>query len=176
MFESITKGPALMTIKNFKEGIRLNSFRLEKLTDGTIRRKRQLGMERPRTPLYGRGDDVKDRSYINMLRMRKLINGHKVFVSVAMHHSGAIRLRDLFVVHEFGTIIKGAHGQFIRIPARPAFKKAQQRTLRQMKAREPSGSDVKRAINQIINTGNTGATLKIIDRIEEGLKKFEATD
>lgn len=169
-----TKRDAENMVKNFQEGIRQNSFRLEKLKDGTIKRKRDLGYSHPKTPLYGKGDEQKKNSLINSLRVKKIKNGHKVYVSIAKHWSGKIKLDDLMTVHNGGTIIKSKSGSLIRIPARPAFFKAYQRTL--IKKRESEFKDnqtMRLLINQYIKDGKKSQIKKETERTIEGLKKFE---
>jgi len=171
VFMSMTKRNARLFNKNFKEGIKQNSFKLEKLADGTIIRKRQLGMELPETPLYGKGDDRKKDSYINMLRIRKLKNGWKITISKQMHWSKKIKLDYLYNIHEFGALIKRGNG-IVRIPARPAYQKAYEMTLKQLAKLEPKGSGVKTAINQLINTGKQDLLNKINERMAKQYSDF----
>lgn len=171
LFSAIRKKDAGRYMKNFHDGIKNNSFRLKKLEDGTIARKEGQGMEFPRTPLYGRGDDKKDRSYVNMMRIRKLKNGWRVKPSIAKHYSGNVKLRTLFFVHEFGTIIKQGD-TMIRIPPRPAALKAFNKTLRQENKDENSGI-VKKAIKKYIQDGKKNAIFQQQLQLEKGLKKFE---
>lgn len=175
LFLSIRKGDALTLVKNFKKGIKTNSLGLEKLKDGTIKRKRSLGMELPETPLYGKGDGDKNRSYINMLRLRKLKNGYKVAPSWAKHWNSDLKLEDLYTIHEFGTIIKGAYGQLIRIPARPALLKSYEQTLKDISKKDNSQM-VKRAITGYINDAKTTQFKIEIDRAIKGLEQFEDFD
>ena len=123
------KATALSFIKSFHDGIKNNAFGLKKLKDETIERKRRLAMELPEVPLYGRGDDKKDRSYVNMLRLRKLKAGYRVYPSKAMHYSKKVKLDKLLYVHEHGAILKGAGDTLIRIPPRPALKLAYRQTM-----------------------------------------------
>lgn len=167
---SLLKRDSLKLVNNFREGIKQNSFRLERLKDGTIQRKRRLGYERPRTPLYGKGDEKRDKSYMNLLRIRKLKNGYKVYPSIAKHYSGRINLRLLFYVHEFGTIIKRGNSM-IRIPPRPALLKAYNRYLRSIKKDEKSKT-VRKAINKYIRDGNEQHFVKEQEHILRGLERF----
>jgi hypothetical protein len=171
LLSAIRKKDASRYIKNFHDGIKNKSFRLKKLERGTIIRKERMGMEFPRTPLYGRGDDKKDRSYVNMMRMRKLKNGWRVKPSIAKHYSGKVKLRTLFFVHEFGAIIKQGE-KMIRIPPRPAALKAFNKTLKQEKKQE-NAPLVKKAINKYINTGREQAIFQQKLQLEKGLNKFE---
>jgi hypothetical protein len=127
--KSVYRKNANEFIKVFKDGVRSETFNLKKLKVGTIQRKASAGFPQPETPLYGLGDMMKDRSYINMFRIREVINGYLVQPSIAKHWSGKISLRNLFLVHEFGATIKRGKS-LVRIPARPAVKKAYTRFLR----------------------------------------------
>lgn len=151
-------------IENFQDGLRKNSFKLPPLKPETVRRKTAQGLPKPRVPLYGQGDQEDEKSYINMLRIRKLKNGYRVYPSWAKHHSGDIELRTLFWIHEKGAVIRQMRGGkivVIRIPPRPAFRKAYLRTLRQIRQRETS-KDVRRAITRLINTGDKSGLVRLI--------------
>ena len=148
---AIVKKDALNLMNNFHNGIKQNSFRLAILADETIEKKVGLGLERPETPLYAFGDEKKEKAYLNSLRIRKLKNGWRVFVSRGMHHSGRISLIRLYGIHEFGAIIKKGD-RLIRIPPRPALHKAFLRTLRQRKLKEDS-KIVRKAYTQFLNKG-----------------------
>jgi hypothetical protein len=138
VFRSAVKRDALLTIQNFKEGIKKNSLGLVKLKDGTITRKRRDGMTKPTYPLYGLGDERKKDSYMNMLRIKENPNSVVVSPSKKKHHSQNITLKKLWFVHEHGMTIKGKGGALIRIPARPALKKAFNRAMHKRKIRETS--------------------------------------
>lgn len=169
-----TQRDSLNMIKTFQDGIRQNSFRLVKLVDGTIQRKKYLNYSHPRTPLYGQGDEKKKNSYINMLRIRKLKNGHKVYASNAKHWSGNLKLNDLMTVQEFGTIIKSKSGTLIRIPARPAFMKAYNRILiRKKETQFKDNQTIRLLLNQYIKDGKDAHIKKETERTIAGLKKFE---
>ncbi|MCK5603984.1 hypothetical protein KAR91_19005, partial [Candidatus Pacearchaeota archaeon] len=90
-----SKRDALTMMKNFHDGIKQNSFRLEKLADSTIKRKRAMAMIKPNVPLYGKGDAKKKTSFANMLRVRKLKSGYTVFASKAKHHDADMKLNDM---------------------------------------------------------------------------------
>ncbi len=164
-----TKQDAILLIEAFQDGIRNNSFGLIPLQPATIARKARQGLPRPRNPLYGRGDEVDRKSYLNMLRLRKLKNGWKVFPSWGKHHTSELSLRSLLQVHERGTIIKQVRGNktvLIRIPPRPALRKAHERFLRRRRKRELA-QDMKRAISAFIKTGNTAVFNQINKRGQE---------
>jgi hypothetical protein len=146
----------------------MNNFGLQKLADWTIQRKMTQGMERPQVPLYGMGDDKKDDSYINGLRLRKLKDGYKVFFSRKKHWSGELTLEDLYQIHENGAVFKKGETVII-IPPRPAFRKAFVRTLKQLKAQE-TADDVKRVYSQYIRTGQAS----IVNNYNRHLSKVSA--
>ncbi len=117
---------AKMFVKTFQDGIRTESFRLKPLKLSTIARKASRGLPQPETPLYGLGDESKDRSYINMFRIQEVRDGYLASPSRAKHWSGNIQLRVLYMIHEFGATIKRGK-TLIRIPPRPAVQKAYNR-------------------------------------------------
>jgi hypothetical protein len=167
---SATKRNAMGMVFNFQNGIRMNNFGLEKLKDGTIQRKSSQGMERPQVPLFGAGDDRKDDSYINGLRLRKLKNGYKVFFSKKKHWSGTITLDVLHRIHEDGAVFKRGETVII-IPPRPAFRKAFIRTLKQLKAQE-TASEVKKVYADYIRSGQKST----VDKYNRFLEKVVAID
>ena len=145
------KKDAYALINEFRTGIAHNSFRLQKLKSSTIAQKRRKGYRKPATPLYGVGEGS-NKSYMNMMRVNRQRNGWRVQVSRGMHHSGTVSLKTLFNVHEYGTIIRIGK-RVIRIPPRPAFRKAYERMLRRTKRTEPT-EQVSAAIQQYINHGS----------------------
>jgi hypothetical protein len=165
---------ALRTIKNFHDGIKKMSFGLERLKDNTIKRKMREGMAIPDAPLYGKGDEKKDNSYVNMLRLKKIDiqgrNGYKVFPSVKKHWKANLPLNVLLRVHELGTIINN-HGKLIRIPARPALEMAYEKTLTERKKLEPSRM-VKKAILDYINKAEWENIEAQGKRYADSLKEF----
>lgn len=141
-------------INTFKEGIKNNSFGLQRLESITVLSKRRKGYPKPKTPLYGKGE-AEERSYINMLKIRKLKNGQwRLFPSWARHWSGNIQLRELLIIHEKGALIRTKNGKLIRIPPRPAFLLAGNRYMRGKRKQETSQM-VKQAITEWINTGKS---------------------
>ena len=118
--DTTTKKDAIGLIRVFREGIIRNSFRLKALGGKTIARKTAKGLPKPKTPLYAFGE-LEDKSYLNMMRIRRLKKGYRVAPSWARHHESQLKLRDLFIVHEYGTVIIKKDGTVIRIPPRPAF-------------------------------------------------------
>jgi len=141
-------------INAFKNGIRENSFGLEPLNENTISQKKGKGFSKPETPLYGKGDDRKRDTYINMLRIKKLNNGYKIYPSNGKHWKSKLKLSDLFKVHEYGAVITTAKA-VIKIPPRPALLLAYRKQLSEMKKRKKETSrEVKRAMTEYINSGN----------------------
>lgn len=156
--DAFAKRDAQEVERFFREGIARDQFRLNRLAESTIRRKRRKGYPRPKTPLYGKGGD---RSYQQMMNVTKRGQSWVVRPSTATHHSGRIKLSTLFRVHEFGTTIR-QKGRTIRIPPRPALQKAYNKHLRRKRRQDPA-AEVRSAINELINTGNA-ARLREIER------------
>jgi len=155
------KNRAVNLIETFRKGIRSDIFGLRRLRPATVKRKSRRGLSKPTTPLYALGDQEK-RSYINMMRIRKLKGrGYRVAQSRAKHHESELQLRHLFVVHEYGTVIRMRGGQLIRIPPRAAFANAFQSMMLQLRNFEPPASEVRRAIVKYINTSRED----LIDRV-----------
>lgn len=153
--------------KIFHDGIAFNQFRLEALADLSIKGKKSKGYSKPKTPLYGAGDDQGNRSYANMLNLTKTRNGWKLHPSTRKHHSGKITLRKLFQIHEFGAIIKkkdkNGETKLILIPPRPAFLLAYRKWLTKRKRQgKETAKEVLSAIQEAIS-GATDNKLKILD-------------
>lgn len=174
VFESALKRDALRTIREFKEGIKKNSMGLVRLKDGTIERKRKMGYDHPTYPLYGKGDDQKLNSYVNMLRIHKKRNGFVVHPAKDMHWSGNITLRKLWDVHEHGRIIKRGNG-FIRIPARPALTKAFNRAMKQRQMSETK-KIIKTAIVLYLVKKNPMYLKMAMAFFLKGLSQYETRD
>ena len=163
-----SKRDAIAMINNFHSGIKSNNFGLEKLADGTIQRKATQGMERPQVPLYGKGDDKKDNSYINGLRLKKIKNGYRVYFSKGKHWSGNLSLEDLYFIHENGAVIKRGDA-LILIPPRQAFSKAFARTIKQRRNKETSAK-VRAAYAEYLRTGSKeriNTLNRFLERVEE---------
>lgn len=170
------KRDAIGFIEEFQKGIKSNNFGLRKLQKATIDGKIRMKYDKPETPLYGLGDRS-EKSYINMLRIRKLKNGWKVYPSWAKHHDSQLALRDLLIVHEYGCTITMTNGTIVRIPPRPALFKAYQRVLiKQRRDKRETSREVKTAMTEYINTGKK----LLIDKIEKrdlmGHKDYEKND
>ena len=176
--DTTSKKDAIGLIRVFREGIKKNSFRLKTLHPQTVENKNEKGLSRPRTPLYALGDE-EENSYINMLRIRRLKRGYRVAPSRAKHHESQLKLKDLFVVHEFGTVINvtpkmraylhyiGIHlkagTNVIRIPPRPAFFYAFRRYMAQKKKMDIA-PEVKKAMANYVMTGKENLLKKITER------------
>lgn len=166
IINTYAKRDAEETIKEFKKGIKANNFRLEPLKPRTIAQKSSMGYEKPRTPLYGAGEQ-EDKSYINMMQIRKIKKSknqvsYKIYPSWAKHHKAKISLKDLFIIHEYGTTIRTKKGT-IRIPARPAFFSAYRRYLNK-RSRLDRATEIKKAITKYINTAREDLIKKIGER------------
>jgi hypothetical protein len=154
--------------KIFQEGISKNKFNLEKLAHVTILNKTKKGYDRPRTPLYGKGEKSKD-SFMNMMLIRKLKNGWKLYPSWRKHWSGNIKLVDLFKIHERGAKIKRGNG-ITQIPPRPALRMAY-RAFQSLEKRRADNfkTKIKEAIRAYINKGDKSKLNKLIKLMDEKL-------
>jgi hypothetical protein len=141
-------------IKNFREGIQNNSFGLEPLQPDTIRGKKRRGYKRPTSPLYGLGLEGA-RTYTSNIRIYKIKNGWRVNILDVKHHRANVSIKTLFNVHEKGAVIDTGKA-VIRIPARPAFRRAYEKTLADRKGNEPSAA-VLEAITGAINGSGADA-------------------
>jgi len=156
-----TKKNILEIKKLFHDGIKDDTFGLEDLAESTIKRKTSQGFSQPDTPLYGKGDEDKERSYVNMLNVRKLKNGWKLYPSWKKHWTYKIQLRELLYIHEHGAkIIRG--DKIIQIKPRPAFLLAYRRWLSQSKQGTKS-KELKKALIKYINE----ADRKLMKRFED---------
>ena len=78
-------------------------------------------------------------------------------------------MKDLFVVHEFGTVIRqdrGGKEVLIRIPPRPAFFYAYRRYLGRMR-RAADAKEVKKAMTEYVQNGKRRLLAKIQERSED---------
>lgn len=157
------KQDAQKLIKIFHDGIKKDEFGLDILAAATVSAKKKKGFKKPETPLYGKGDDEEKKSYVNLLRIKKLPDGWKVYPSWAKHWDVDVRLDTLFHIHEFGATLQRKDGTLIRIPARPAFLMAYKKMLTQKGSDDRETSRiVKKAIKAYINNAQ---------KIDEVLKK-----
>jgi hypothetical protein len=147
-----TKQRAIQVVRAFRKGIISDGLGLKPLADTTIKRKQKMGFTKPSTPLYGKGRRARDRAYINSLNIRTLKKGYTIRPSKRIHHSSGMKLSDMFMVHEYGTVIKTKFAT-IRIPPRPALLKARDRVLTTMSKKEVS-KIVRRAYEMAIRRGD----------------------
>lgn len=169
MADTFTLRDANELIKIFQEGIRDGTFDLEPLAPGTVASKRRAGLQRPRTPLYGQGDDQK-RSLLNALLIRRTKNGYRVAPRAARHHTAALRLKQLLDIHENGAVIR--HGdRVIRIPPRPAFTMAFRRLLIRLRRRDPA-PEVVRALTSLVNDASDKLVRRLSDVSESDRAHF----
>lgn len=184
MFKATLHRNALLTMKNFKVGITTRSFGLQKLKNGTIKRKKGSGMERPDTPLYGVGDEQKRNSYINMLRIKNIKGGYMVSPAKTKHWSRKIDLYRLWRVHELGTTINlGARTSIkthiargktlIRIPPRPALLMAFRKTMNNRNIKRDARI-LKNALKKYAESGKKSILLRTEKNFTRGLMKYEA--
>ncbi len=180
---SIQKYYALKLIENFHEGIRQNSLGLKKLEDGTVKRKVREGYPYPEAPLYGAGDEKRDRSFMAMLRIDMLSKGYKVYPSRKKHWKSKLSLYGLFILHEYGGWIRKRNapkegmtmGDLIRIPARQPLTKAFKKMMKDRSKKDPSRK-VKNAILRNINNAEDIQFAKEVHRWNEQLRKYEVKD
>jgi hypothetical protein len=146
--DAFTKRDAEDFIKNFRAGLRNNSFRLEPLRPETMRRKKRQGYSRPASPLYGLGLEG-TRTYTSSVRIYKIKQGWRVNVLDVKHHEADVSVKTLFHIHEHGAVINTGKA-VIRLPARPAFRRAYEQTLARHTAKEKS----KQVLDAIAHTIN----------------------
>jgi hypothetical protein len=141
----LLKDEAHMIQGFFQDGIAKGTFNLKPLKQGTIDGKTRQGYDKPSTPLYGKGDWRKGRrdSYVNMLRLRQIKDGWRVYPSTQMHWSGALPLNIMLDIHEKGrTIMRGETA--IKIPKRPAFMMAKRKYAALKRNRKEMFTDMAR--------------------------------
>lgn len=168
MLKTAAKRDAQGVIDLFKDGIENSTLRLRKLKPRTVDEKARKGYQLPGTPLYGVGlDDPK--TYINMLEVRNVGNRqYEVLPKKGFHHQEPddtrtpIKLKDLFDVHEYGTVIANGFGMgiLIRIPARPALRYAYRLYMR-LRAKADPALAVRVAIAKYIREGDVQALARI---------------
>jgi hypothetical protein len=153
VISGMLKKDAIKFISMFHKGIKSNSLGLYELAEATKKAKENLGYLKPETPMYGKGDQNKKKSYVNMLRIRRLKNGWKVFPSWGKHHKANMILRELLKKHETGFTIKKGD-TVTRIPPRPAFLITKNNFLTGFK-QEQKNKKISREINKYIKTGKS---------------------
>ena len=170
----LVKRDLIQINKIFHDGIQQNILGLDKLADLTGMRKIAKGYERAMSPLYGLGDQDKQRSYSNMMIIVPIKDGWKLRPKNLLHHSGKLKLKDLLTIHEHGAIIKRKKKDgtevLIRIPPRPALLIAYRKWLVERRKKEPKNADVvRKAISNYINTGKDKELQILITHTEEFL-------
>jgi CxxC motif-containing protein len=161
VISGMRKKDALELVKIFHDGIKKNKLGLQKLEKITIENKKARGYKQPRTPLYGLGDESEKKSFVNMLRIKKLKNGWKVVPSRGKHHEANMELRQLLKIHEMGATIQRGE-TLIRIPARPAWRLSVEKFLRGLR-KEQEDKKLKKAITIYINKGRDEYFKEYID-------------
>lgn len=180
--ETLALKDALAVVIAYQEGIKQNNLRLDKLHPFSKERKIDEGYDRPNSPLYGAGDSL-ERTLYNALEIKKDGDRYRLRFSRKKHHDSKLTLSQLHRIHEEGALIRvtekmraflhfiGLHlstnTRIIRIPPRPAFRKAVARMLRQKKKRENT-QEVKKAIQAVINENN--------EKLFKTLNKFSARE
>ena len=172
-------------VKTFHDGIKNNTLDLEPLSQVTIDNKINSypATPIPTSPLYGQGDNKKQ-SYANMLKIKKMKSGYKVYPSTAKHHKSKLPLNVMFAIHEYGCVVKvtpkmrnylhsiGIHlkptTMTITIPPRPAFLNAYNQVMeKRKKDKRETSRNVKKAINKFVNDANKSYIEKLIARYEK---------
>lgn len=173
--DSLYKRYATDIVTTYKDGIKKNELDLEPLKEVSIAQKSKRGYPEPETPLYGKDDP---RSLSNVLKIRKINNGYRIYPSWAKHYSMKISLRDLFKIHEYGAVINvtpkmraflhyiNIHLRqttgVIRIPGRHALENAYEKYMKAVSKKDISQT-YKRAITRYINTGKEDYLIKMVE-------------
>ena len=175
IIEMYAQGQARALRSTFHDGIKSRSFGLYPLKDATIAHKDAVGMEKPDTPLYGLGDETED-SYANMMEVvkdeskrvfyvRPRDEYHEVLAPDGSIVKSRFKLKDLFMVHEYGCTIANGFGKgiLIRIPPRPAMRQAYKKIMNIIKARDPA-KEVRDAVRAFVKDNDTRAMALITKR------------
>lgn len=88
-------------LRFFRKSLREGKLRLVRLSETTIQDKRNKGYSRPEVPMYGMGDSS-DRSYINLISVRRTQKGFRVGPIGSMKHHGGMTIHSLAVYHAEG--------------------------------------------------------------------------
>jgi hypothetical protein len=176
LVQAKTKKDATTLVKIFHDGIKNNSLGLQKLSALTISAKGQLSMPSPHSPLYGKGDQEQERSYMNMMRIKVNKGSYTVQPSIAMHWSKKLKLKTLFMIHEYGAIAshgQGENARMVRIPPRPAFLKAY-KLFGKSKIKGETSKQVIKAMQSYMATGNEKQVTQAQANIESGIARYFA--
>lgn len=135
VIDAALKRDAVSIQQTVIKGIRKSNLLKPPLKPATIRKKRQMGMPAPRTPLIGWG---KAGSMVAGLQVRKLKGRWRV-APYGRHHSGLLQ-RKIWTYHGKGTG---------RIPARRPMRRGFERWLRSERKKETSDA-IKKRITKLI--------------------------
>jgi len=163
---------AYSTILLFQKNLLINGFHLKELKPSTIARKRKNKYRWPEMPLVGIGKKKGINTLYSSLRLEKLDNGTRVYVSKDQHHGADRSLEYLFGVHEKGCTIQRGETT-IKIPPRPAFKRAIQMGRKEAKGlRKSRLKEMRKAIQIYAETGDMNL-IRVIANFRKLGKKFE---
>ncbi len=157
---AVYKKDVVSFVTEFINGLDARNFNLEPLKEVTVKQKKYLKYKKPRTELVGKGKQ-EPRSYVNMFQIRQKNNNGGWVVSPredAVHHSG-LEFKKLLYIHEYGATIEYVHPKsgkpvIIRIPPRPAMRKAFNRFLRRTR-KEDTSKAIKKAIAEAMKFGKS---------------------
>lgn len=153
-------------IKTYQDGLANDDFGLIPLKPNTVKQKEKQGLSQPSTPLYGAGKDRKNTLY-NVLRVRKIKNGYKIYMRDAKHWNSNLSLKQLFLIHNFGAKIQ-VGDTIIQIPPRPIFLLAYERMMSKIRGDKRLGKNVKRAITEYVNNANYKYADEYTSRVSKG--------
>jgi hypothetical protein len=147
-------------VSTFKKGLLENSLGLKPLKPKTVRRKQRQGYRHPTSPLVGLNGN-NPRTYKNMLVIRRGKRKITIRPSNRKHWKSKLTLKQLYEVHELGTIIKRGKTVY-RMPARPALNRAYEKWLN--KRAMTDAEVISDAIHDIINKSNYRTYMAIIQK------------
>ena len=170
-----TKKAATAVVKEWKDGLKKNSLRLDKLKPATVATKKAQDLPFPSYPLYGAGE-TKENSLYNALRISaKNKKGVIQIVGRKAKHWKAkdLTLAHLLAIHEFGVTIipKGDKPVPIVLPPRPALKNSWEKVLRRI-SKESDSRQVKKAITDLIKNGRSAW----LERVKKENAEYESDD
>lgn len=165
--EIIALKNALGIVISYQDGIRLDALRLKRLHPISENEKKNKGFSQPGTPLYGAGRDMTDSLYY-LLEIHRPGEAYEIKFSNETHHNSRLSIAQIHYIHENGAIIKvtekmrsflhymGIHlkptTNIIRIPPRPAYKRALKRAKR-VRSKKRYGAKIRSAVFQLVTTG-----------------------
>lgn len=143
---------AYSTIKAFQKNLLVNGYNLKPLKQITIDRKVKKKYKYPDIPLTGKAKTDK-RSIYNSLRLHKIKNGTRVFVSKEKHHEANIPIDRLVAYHEAGFTFK-AGDTMVKVPSRPVFTRAVKKQMKEASGLKKTRlKEMRKAIDIFANTG-----------------------